>query len=155
MKNVFPPEIINVSVESHFSRFNKKSKLLYVVVLLFFAGTVMSLFLIKTEITVQSRGVFRSSSESIELISPVVAKVVKSNLNENQSVKKGDTLVWLDCKKQSERVAYIQKRILENEGYLNDISAMLNYKHLNLISSLYRTTHAQYRQKLSEFDMQI
>ena len=104
MKNVFPPEIINVSVESHFSRFNKKSKLLYVVVLLFFAGTVMSLFLIKTEITVQSRGVFRSSSESIELISPVVAKVVKSNLDENQSVSRGDTLIWLDCKKQSERI---------------------------------------------------
>lgn len=155
MKNVFPPEIINVSVESHFSRFNKKSKLLYVVVLLFFAGTVISLFLIKTEITVQSRGVFRSSSEPIELISPVIAKVVKSNLHENQSVFSGDTLVWLDCKKQLERIAYIQKRILENEAYLNDISVMLSYKYSDLATSLYKTTHAQYRQKLSEFDMQI
>lgn len=57
MKNVFPPKIISVSVESHFPRFNKKSKLLYVVILLFFADTVMSLFLIKAEAIVQRRGI--------------------------------------------------------------------------------------------------
>lgn len=155
MNSVFPPEIINVSVENHFARFSKKTSWLYIVVLLFFIGTVISLFFIKAEITVQSRGLFRSSSEPIELISPVVAKVEKSNLNENQSVLKGDTLVWLDCKKQSERIAYIQKRVLENEDYLNDISVMLSYKYSNLATSLYKTTNAHYRQKLSEFDMQI
>ncbi|HYQ59077.1 MAG TPA: HlyD family efflux transporter periplasmic adaptor subunit, partial [Draconibacterium sp.] len=155
MNSIFPPEIINVSIENHFAQFSKKSSSLYLVVLLFFIGAVISLFFIKAEITVQSRGVFRSSSQPIELISPVVAKVEKSNLNENQFVLKGDTLVWLECKKQSDRIDHIQKRILDNKAYLNDISAMLSYKYSDLATSLYKTTHAQYRQKLSDFDMQI
>ncbi|SFE58383.1 HlyD family secretion protein [Sunxiuqinia elliptica] len=152
---IFPKEIINVSVEHHFARFSRKSSLIYIVVLLFLVVTTTSLFLIKTEITVQSRGIFRSSSEPAELVSPVVAQVVKSNLEENQSVLFGDTLVWLDCKKQSERITHIERRIFENEAYLNDVSSLLSFRYSDLETSLYKTTHAEYRQKLSEFDMQI
>ena len=54
MKEIFPSEIIETSVEHHFARFSRKSNLLYLFVLLFFAGAVISLFYIQTEITVQS-----------------------------------------------------------------------------------------------------
>ncbi len=155
MSSIFPSDIINVSVENHFARFSRKSSLVYIVVLLFFVGATVSLFLIETEITVQSRGVFRSSSEPVDIVAPVIAKVVKSDLHENESVLCGDTLVWLDCRKQSERIAYIQKRISENEAYLNDISFMLSFRYSDLTTSLYKATYAQYCQKLSEFDMHI
>ncbi|MFV0590349.1 MAG: HlyD family secretion protein [Draconibacterium sp.] len=155
MNSIFPSDIINVSLENHFVKFNRKSRLIYIVVIMFFLVGTVSLFLIRTEITVQSRGVFRSATEPVELVSPVIAKVIETNLNENQPVMCGDTLVWLDCRKQTERIAYVLKRTSENELYLKDISSMLSFQYSDLTTSLYKTTHAQYRQKLSEYDMQI
>ncbi|RIJ46174.1 HlyD family efflux transporter periplasmic adaptor subunit [Maribellus luteus] len=155
MNPIFPPEIIKASVESHFSRFSKNSRLIYFVVLLVFCLVIVSMFFIKTEITVQGRGIFRSSSESVSIVSPVVAEVKKTVLRENQSVRKGDTLVWLDYEKIEKRIVHIENLILENEAYLNDISRMLEYKYSALETDLFCSTHSSYRQKLKEYNLNI
>lgn len=155
MKSVFPQEIINVSVESHFARFSKKSYLLYITILLFIVGSILALFIIKTEITIQSRGVFRASTESVEIIAPVIAKVNKTKLSENKWVEKGDTLVWLDHKKQDDRISYLNQHILENVSFITDLEAMLNYKYSGLETNLYKAVHTQYRQKLIDYDLEI
>jgi multidrug resistance efflux pump len=155
MKNIFPTEIISLSVENHFSTFSKKSRLIYFMVLLFFVLVVVSLFIIQVEITVQSRGLLRSSGEPIQITAPVVAEVTKSVLVENRLVAKGDTLVWLNNRKLKERVDYLQSLNAENEAYLNDIEQMLGFHYTNLKTSLLKTTHAHYRQQLAEFDLSI
>lgn len=155
MDPVFPPEIINMSVENHFSRFSRKSRLIYTIVLLMLCAVVVSLFLIRTEITVQSRGILRSAKETVTLVSPIVAKVIKTSLKENQWVSVGDTLVWFDMKKIEERIIHIENLINENEIYLSDIDRMLKNKHSDLISNLFCSVHASYRQKLTEFDLNI
>lgn len=155
MKLVFPHEIIDVSVESHFKRFSKKSNFIYVVVLLAFCTTFVSLFFIKTQITIQSRGILRSSQEPIPLVSPVIAKINKIVLNENKLVSKGDTLILLDCDKLDERIVHLNNLIHENESYLSDISKMLEFRYFDLKTDLFQSTHSSYRQKLAEFDLKI
>ena len=155
MNPVFPPEIIKTSVENHFSQFSNRSKLVYLMVLLFFIGAVVSLFFIKAEITVQSRGILRASSEPVPLISPVVAKVIKVALNENDFIKKGDTIMWLDCERVDERISHLKNLIHDNEFYLSDLDKMLEYKYSGLETNLFQSTHEQYRQKLAEYDLNI
>jgi len=155
MSKLFPSDIIGLSTENHFSKFSKKSSAIYIVVLLAFIVTVISFFFIKTEITVQSRGLIRSSAEPIQITSPVVAEVVQSVLKENKSVTIGDTLIWLKRKKIKEGIGHLEDLIFENENYLNDISLMLKFKYNSLKTDLFKTTHSQYRQKLSELDLSI
>lgn len=155
MNHIFPPEIINVTVESHFSRFSKKSNLLYLIVLLVFVIAVISLFFIKTEITVQSRGVIRSSTESVTITSPLVAEVTKTVLKENLMIAKGDTLVWLNCEKYTERIQHLNNLIIDNQVFLTDISFILKYKSAEIETELYKATYGKYRQKLSEYDLNI
>ncbi|MCK5730940.1 MAG: HlyD family efflux transporter periplasmic adaptor subunit [Draconibacterium sp.] len=155
MSKLFPQDIIGLSTENHFSKFSKKSSAIYIVVILAFVVIVISFFFIKTEITVQSRGLIRSSAEPIQITSPVVAEVVQSVLKENKSVTIGDTLIWLNREKFKERIEYLEDLISENESYLDDISLMLKFKYRTLKTDLYKTTHSQYRQRLSELDLRI
>lgn len=155
MKLVFPPEITEYSIETHFERFSKKSNLIYLVVLLSICMALASLFIIKAEITIQSRGILRSSSESVSLVSPVVAKVSKTVIAENKFVLKGDTLLWFDCEKLDERILHEELLIAENAGYLEDIMKLMESKYSDLNTDLFKSTYARYRQKLIEFDLSI
>ncbi len=150
MKNIFPPEIIHYSAESHFFRFNKTTNILYVFVLLMVLSALGCLPFIKTEVTLQARGIFRSFSESVQITSPVVGRMVKTSLEENKRVVAGDTLVWLHTGKIDERITYLESLIAQNTLYLSDISNILMYDYQNIQTDLYRTRHAVYRQKLSD-----
>lgn len=155
MKEIFPSEIIETSVEHHFARFSRKSNLLYLSVLLLFVGAVSSLFFIQIGITVQSRGILRSSSEPVTISSPVVAEIIKCKLYENSHVQKGDTILWLNSNKLDESIEHLNSLIQENKVYLNDISKILEYKYTKLKTELFEAQHAQYQQKLAELDLTI
>ena len=152
MNHVFPQEIINVSVENHFAKYSKKSNAIYLIILLGFIGGVISTFLLKIDITVQSRGLLRPLSEPIQISSPIIAEVEKCVLSENKFVKTGDTLVWLNSQKVQEKIAHLQSLVDENNQYIEDISLMLDYHYSMIKTSFLKTTHSKYRQKLSEFN---
>ena len=155
MKEIFPPDIINLTVENHFYRFSKFSCTIYSLTILFIAGVVICLFFIKTNISVQSVGIIRSSSESIKITCPVVSEVLKTNIDENKFVQKGDTLIWLNYEKPTERINHLKALVLQNEEYQNDLRQMLAFRYNSIKTSLYKSVHAQYRQKLAEYDLEI
>jgi len=155
MNRVFPQEIINLSVENHFAKYSKKSNAIYLIILIGIIGGVISAFLLKTDITVQSRGLLRPISESIQITSPIVAEVERCILLENKFVKTGDTLVWLRNQKVQEKIVHLQNLVNENKQYMNDLSFMLDYQYSLIKTNFLKTTHSKYRQKLSEFDLSI
>lgn len=155
MKNLFPHEIVNFTVENHFYKFSRFSRNIYLVTILFTAGTVCSLFFIKTIISVQSTGLIRSMSESVDVISPVVAEVKKTNMSENKLVCQGDTLLWLNHEKLEERNEHLISLITQNNDYLRDLKMMLDCSYAPFKTELYKSVHAQYRQKLAEYNLQI
>lgn len=155
MKNLFPHEIVDFTVENHFYKFSRGSRNIYLITMLFLAGTTCSMFFIKTKISVQSAGLIRSMSEPVELISPVVAEVKSTNMTENKFVHQGDTLIWLNNEKLAERNKHLNTLITQNNDYLSDLKLMLDFRYSSLKTELFKSVHAQYRQKSAEYDLQI
>ena len=155
MKNLFPYEIVNFTIENHFYKFNRFSHNIYLVTILVTAGAACSLFFIKTKISVQCSGLIRSISEPVDLISPVVAEVKSINMGENKFVSKGDTLLWLNNQKLAERNKHLNRLIVQNNDYLGDIYQMLDDRHTTLKTELYKSVYAQYKQKLADHNLQI
>jgi membrane fusion protein, peptide pheromone/bacteriocin exporter len=155
MKEVLPPEFINISVENHFSKFSKGSKIIYwTAILILLAACVLS-FIIKITITVRTRGIIRAVSEPVNVIAPVNAKVTETSVKENKLVKRGDTLVILDKEKHIEKIYHYRKLISKNNNYLDDINEMLSSEPLKIKTPLFQTVWDEYRQKIVEFDLNI
>ncbi len=155
MEKLFPPDIVKSTAESHFSRFDNRSQIIYIALLLFLMGGILMLFGIKTDITVQSRGIIRSSIEPVRIAAPVAAEVFGVNLHENGTVMKGDTLIWLNNEKIQKRRRHLESLIADNRAYIADIQAMKNSTHPELKTDLIRTTHSRFMQKLSEYEIDI
>jgi len=153
MKKIFPPEIIDLSVETHFSRFNTRSQVIYLSILTLLLVLLTSMFGLKTDITVLARGIFRSSAESLQIIAPLSGEVIKTTCEENKLVMVGDTLIWLNNKKLMERISHIGTLIDENKAFLSDIGYLLSGEVENLTTGLYRMSYSGYLQKLYEFDV--
>jgi membrane fusion protein, peptide pheromone/bacteriocin exporter len=155
MKKIFPQEIIDLSVETHFSKFNTVSQVIYLSILALLLVSIASLFGLKTDITVLARGIFRSSAEPVQLIAPLSGEVIKTNCEENKLVKMGDTLIWLNNSKLRQRISHIGTLIDENKAYLADIEYLLSGKPESLTTALYRAGYSEYRQKLNELGANI
>lgn len=150
MKKIFPQEVIDLSVEAHFSKFNTLSQVIYFSILALLLVSIISLFGLKTDITVLARGIFRSSAEPVQLIAPLSGEVIKTNCEENKLVKMGDTLIWLNNSRLMERISHIGTLIDENKAYLSDIEYLLSGKPEGLTTPLYRSGYSEYIQKLDE-----
>ena len=155
MENVFPSEIIEVSAENHFSEFNKRSHNIYLalIVLLVVAGISTCLF--KVDITILGKGIIRSGSEPICITSPVISKVTKVAIKNNQFVKKGDTLIWLDTDKFESKLVYLQNLINSNTACLQDINLMFESRFSDVKTSLYLSVCNEFTQKLSDYNLNI
>ncbi|SHK03710.1 HlyD family secretion protein [Tangfeifania diversioriginum] len=156
MKKIFPPEIVDSSVESHFHKFSKFSNVIYIFTILLVIGIGISLFFIKTDISVQSAGIIRSLSDPVDITSPTVAEVIKTDIAENRLVKKGDTLVWLNSEKLKERIEYLNSIIIQNNDFQNDLKVLLDGKYSpTLETELFKSILAKYQQKLEDLNLEI
>lgn len=156
MQKIFPPEIINFSVESHWHKFSRFSVVIYIFTILFVIGGIISLFIIRTDISVQSAGIIRSLSEPIDVTAPIVAEVTKTDIAENRLVKKGDTLIWLNGEKLEERIEHLSSIINQNNIFLDDLKNLCESKlSFALETKLFKSVLANYQQKLEEFNLEI
>lgn len=156
MQKIFPPEIINFSVESHFHKFSRFSVVIYILTILFVLGAGISLFIVRTDISVQSAGIIRSLSEPIDVTAPLIAEVVRTDIAENRFVKKGDTLVWLNSKKLEERIEHLNSIINQNNDFLNDLKNLCGGKFSTALETkLFKSVFANYQQKLEEYNLEI
>jgi HlyD family secretion protein len=68
-----------------------KSISIYLVIVVALVVFISSLPLVKIDISSQSRGIIRSTTDNVPLTSLVNGKVVSVNLKNNRLVQKGDT----------------------------------------------------------------
>lgn len=155
MNKMFPAEMIKMSVEHHFSKYSSRSVLVYLLILILVIGSFVSLFFIRMDIIVTGRGIIRSSTEPVSIVSLVSGEVKKVNLSENSLVTRGDTLIWLRHDKLTVRMEYLRKLISENQSFIRDVEYLLNEQYANLENELFRTAYWEFRQKLEEMDIII
>jgi HlyD family secretion protein len=155
MNTIFPEEIISQTSEGHFAKFNSRTKIVYLLILLLLviAGAVLPF--VRIDITHQGRGIIRSTSENNNVIAAIYGEVVESSLQENLYVEKGDILLKLNTEKLDEEFkALLVRRDLICE-YQADLEALIHRKYPTLESLLYKKEKEEYLQKLKELDADL
>lgn len=150
MKELFPTEIVEYTSENYWIKRHIRSKIIYLVIIGLLIVTICVLPLIYIDLSTQSRGSIRSVNENNSLQSPITAEISQIRLQENQEVKKGDTLIWLKIdaiKVQQER---IKEKLSENCSFVSDIQNLLLEHNYNIVTPKYRAEYNQYISKLRE-----
>lgn len=157
MERIFPPEVIRYSAEAHFHALSRNTQIIYCIILCFITVSFLSLFVIKTEITVLSRGLLRSTRDPVPLTVPVSAEIIKSSIMEDSFVRAGDTLLWLNKEKLDTRIAYLQDWMSKNNAYLNDLTLLLdsNAYTVELKTNFFKRSKEEFLQKLAQMNTEI
>lgn len=148
-KNLFPPEIIQYTAESHFVENNKRFRLIYVGLVLAILFTITLLPLIKITVSTQSRGVVRTKYENINLQASIYGQVKYSVIHEGKPVLKGDTLLMLNTDRIDEQISHYQRQIIENKEFINDLNTLLAGS-FTVQSPRFMQEASQYKAKLEE-----
>ncbi len=152
---IFPKEVIRFSLENYYFRFSRSSTVIYLLI----AGVVIAFFValpfVKVDITVQSRGIIRSRVEITSIQTPVTGQVQEINLRENMKVMPGDTLIRLAPDKILDQLSILNYRIELYGGYLHDLETLVAGAGKGLQSDLWRSSFAEYTQKLNEYQLRI
>ncbi len=150
MPQLFPPEIIENSVECYHAKISTRSKAIYWLILLMLLIVFASLPLVYVDISSQSRGIIRSPYENTTIQSALTGEVVSYRMSENKSVQKGDTLIILNSEKIVEQIALANKKIQENNLFISDITLLLSAQYNQLLSEKYQSEYLRYLAKLNE-----
>lgn len=154
MKQLFPPEIIEYSAESHFSKRNKSTSIIYIAVMLFIAAIIAILPVVKVEITTQSRGIVKSAIENNQLQAVIYGEIEDVFLYENKNVEIGDTLMIISTKKLKEQKESYKRNLLENNAYQRDIKSILSYRPELIRTPKYNSEYNEYCTQLKEQQLQ-
>ena len=119
--NIFPPEILNFTIDHQVARHSSRSQFIYIVIISLLLGALISLPLISVDVSVQSAGLIRPSQEITEIYSANNGKIDKLNFQNNQQVVLGDTLLKLNNELINARMVKINTRKEEINGYLDDL----------------------------------
>lgn len=151
---IFPPEIIEHTAEAHFVKGNKPTHIIYIIVLLAIVTALVLTPFIKIDVTVQSRGIIRSKYENNSVQAAVYGEIEKINIQNNQTVSAGDTLIVLNTKKQDEQIKHIERNVTENKQFIFDIEAIVNYQSELIQTSKYKGEYNSYLAQINEQKLQ-
>ena len=155
MPQLFPPEIIENTVECYHARISTRSKAIYSLILIMLLLAFASLPLVQVDISSQSRGVIRSPYENTTIQSALYGEVVSYRMQENKPVQKGDTLIVLNSDKLNEQIRLANRKIQENDLFISDIACLLSAKYNQLLTPKYRGEYYRYKAKLNEQQISV
>lgn len=150
MPQLFPPEIIENTVECYHARISTSSKAIYRLILILILIVFISLPLFYVDISTQSRGIIRSPYENTTIQSALYGEVISYRMLENKAVKKGDTLIILNSDKLNEQMVLANKKIHENDLFISDIACLLSAKYNQLLTPKYRGEYYRFQAKINE-----
>ncbi|MDR0560829.1 MAG: biotin/lipoyl-binding protein [Prevotellaceae bacterium] len=150
---LFPPEIIDSSVEMLFVKRTVRSRIIYITVLLSVVATVAALPFIHVQVSTQARGIIRTANENNPLQSAVYGEVTEIRIKENGEVRRGDTLVILNSgniRVQTDRLA---EKIREYSAFVSDISSLLAENYTALQTPKYLNENNLYHTSVNEYQI--
>jgi len=153
MKQIFPKEIIDNTVEVHRFKHSLKSKIIYGIVLLSIIGIGASLPFVFLDIYSSAKGILKSEEERNLISSFYSGKITSTFIKENKYVQQGDTLLIIDNTIGKEKLNLVSNQLEETNLFISDLAYLSNTKKLSqdsLHSFLYQKQYLQYAQKLLE-----
>lgn len=111
--------------------------------------------LISIDITTQSRGFIRSEYESLALQLIVNGEIDRISIEENKTVKIGDTLIVLRTDKIDEQISASTNKIFENNRFIDDLNHLISARYTDLKTNVYLSEYHQYSSKINEQETQL
>jgi len=153
MKNIFPKEIIENTVEVHRFKHQTRTKVIYAIMILSILFTCASLPFLFMDIYSSAQGILKSDKEKNQITSMHSGKIKTISIEENKYVQQGDTLLTVDNTVGIEKLALLDNQLQEAAKFIHDLKYLTNVKILNLDSLhsfLYQKQYLLYAQKLRE-----
>ena len=153
MKQIFPKEIIESTVEVHQFKHSSKSKIIYTLILLSILIILFLLPFIKVDIYTSARGIIKPDRERLTVTSINSGKVIFTNLKNNASVQEGDTLLVFDNSVINEKLNLSKHQIDDINLFIEDLTYLISSKQVKnnkIKSSRYKKEYLLYNQKIRE-----
>ena len=150
VKNIFPHEIVEFSVEKHFQDSNPRSRIVYLVVLGILFVSFIMLFIVRVDVSVLSAGLIRPVQERTEIRAPVNGIVDSVFISENMHVVAGQPLFKIHSGSVDERNLNLNSQSEETSEQIADLKNLLAGNDSGLQSQLYQQQHMLYEQKLND-----
>lgn len=139
------PFYLNFRKHKSYSRYHYHGNVLYWVILLLVFSSLISLILIKVDVTVQSRGVVNTLNKLSPISIPITARVTQVSVCENLFVQKGDTLLKLDQSGLEGEIKIKLEQLDLYKQYINDIEALVSDNNERVINTkLYQKEQLDY-----------
>ena len=140
----------------HYSAINYRGYSLYWLILIALFTCLVALPFIYVDVSVQSRGVITTLNKTVQLNSPITAKVTRVDMAENKKVQKGDTLLVLEQSGLTNEIQLINLQLEQQQSYINDITHLLNvFENAAIQTSLYLKEREDYTTSINTFKRKI
>ena len=153
MKQIFPKEIIENSAEVHQFRHSNRSKIIYLILLVFFVFALGLLPIIRVDVYTSARGIIKPNKERVSLNVINSGKIKYSVIANHLSVDKGDTLLIIDDNGIDNRLELSEYQLEETKLFIKDLILLLDENTVTigqLNSSKYQRLYIHRTQKLGE-----
>jgi HlyD family secretion protein len=132
-----------------------KSISIYLVIVVSLVVFISSLPLVKIDISSQSRGIIRSTTDNVPLTSLVNGKVVSVNLKNNRLVQKGDTLVQLTQESLNNEKYTNESLASDLQNRISDLSRIVTSSNTVLTTPELQQEWNSYNSKKNELESKI
>lgn len=150
----FSSDPIN-TLEKLIAKNKTKSISIYLLVVLVLIGVITCLPIITIDISSQSRGIVRAKQDNVTLNTIVSGKITQLNLNNNQHVTVGDTLLTITQDRLQNQKALNDSLYKTVSNLLKDTSFLLNNKTNYLITTAAREDWYTFKAKKQELQQRI
>jgi HlyD family secretion protein len=150
----FSEDPIN-TLENLISKNKTKSISIYLVLILAILIFLIALPLIKVDISSQSRGMIRSTTDNVSLSTVVNGKVTFVKLKNNQVVNHGDTLIRLTQENLDTEKATNQDLAIDLQDRIRDLSLVVSGKNSSLRTPAVQQEWFSYINKKDELQSKI
>lgn len=158
MKQIFPKEIIENTVEVLQFSHTTKSNTIYTIILLTIIGTFVALPFVTVNVYSNARGIIKPNKERVDLSVIISGRIIFSDLKNNKKVKKGDTLLVIDNNGIDDQLNLSNYQLEETTQFITDLKQLLSPSVMTtqeLLSSKYQRERLQYSQKLRDLSVRF
>ncbi len=161
-KKLFPAEIVEFTAEYHFSKHNPRTLIVYQLLLLLVVGAIVSLFVVKIDVSVKGTGVLRAVQEDHAIKAIVSGRVEEVFVAENQRVDAGQVLARIrtDILDQEKDLLLSQRSDLGSQlDDLHKLIPLLQQRDIErrplLSSAMYSQQFTLFWQRISKLQNQL
>src|SRR5690606_18314298 len=158
MKQIFPKEILESTVEVHQFQLSSRSMIIYSIILIALLLILMLLPFIKVDIYTTARGIIKPDKERLFISSLNSGIIVATNIKNNHLVQKGDTLLVLDNTIINEKLKLSSQQIMDLNVFIDDLTYLIDNKHINIDSirsPKYKKEYILYQQNKHELNTRV